>query len=349
MKKEMLDLASDLSRRGLPYVIAKVVRRMPPSSAQVGDTAIITAGGEFHGWLGGSCTRPTVVREARAALGDGKPRLIGIEPDPDARGRPGVTLHPMTCHSGGSVDVYIEPVMPVSRLVIFGVTPVARALARLGSGLGFAADIVDPAAEPEDFPEADRVVHQFEAAGADPYGAAPVVAVVATQGVRDEKAIQEALVLSPKYLGVVASRTRFGEMRGILVEKGIDEATLDRIHCPAGLDLGGVTPEEIALSILAEVVQKSRGGASEAQGADVDAVAEGEEAGTETEPSSAEAPPEPRDGEAIDPVCGMTVEVGGDTPHAEFADEVFWFCCEGCRSRFEEEPEEYATSMAEDA
>ena len=132
MRRDLLKLAAELSARDEPFVLATVVRREAPSSAQSGDAAIVTVSGEFHGWLGGSCTQPSVAREAVRALADGKPRLIGLSPNPASDRRPGVTALPMTCHSGGSVDIYLEPVLPARRLTVYGHSPVARALARLG-------------------------------------------------------------------------------------------------------------------------------------------------------------------------------------------------------------------------
>src|SRR5690348_11686512 len=135
MRTELLQLAAELSHKGEPFVLAMVVRRESYSSAQQGDMAVITADGSYHGWLGGNCTRPAVKREAMRALADGKPRLVALSPEPEAKPRPGVTAVPMTCHSGGSVDIYLEPVLPAPRLLLFGVSPAIRALAQLGKAL----------------------------------------------------------------------------------------------------------------------------------------------------------------------------------------------------------------------
>src|SRR5215510_2359233 len=132
MRSEILQLAAELARKGEAFVMAVVVRREPASSAQVGNTALITEAGDCHGWLGGSCIQSTVVREATASLRDASPRLISLSPDPGADRRAGITAFPMTCHSGGSVDIYIEPVLPAPQLLVFGVSPVAQALSRLG-------------------------------------------------------------------------------------------------------------------------------------------------------------------------------------------------------------------------
>src|SRR5436305_11052772 len=214
MRSDLLQMAAELAQREEPFVLAVVVRRQPASSSQAGDMALITASGAFHGFLGGSCTQPTVVREAKRVLAEGKPRLVALAPDPETARRPGVTVFPMTCNSGGSVDIYLEPVLPAPRLVVFGVSPTARALARLGKTMGYSVIAVDPAAEPELFPDADQIVTDL---GRAPRLYAPSkgprFAVVATLGESVEEAIRDALALSPVYSGVAAGRRRLGRWR----------------------------------------------------------------------------------------------------------------------------------------
>ncbi len=262
MRTDTLRLASELTGRREAFALATVVRREPPSSARVGDSAVVTPDGEFRGWLGGSCTRPTVIREALAALADGAPRLIGVVRDPDSASgaRPGLTVFPMACHSGGCVEIYIEPLLPSRRLLVFGVSPTAQALARLAAVLGYRVEAVDPEASETLFPDASRLVTSDEsieppAPGQD---AARCFAVVATLGQRDEEAAWAASRLMPAYVGVVASRKRFGHIRGTLAARGATAEQLDRITNPAGLDIGAETPEEIALSILAEITRRAR-------------------------------------------------------------------------------------------
>jgi xanthine dehydrogenase accessory factor len=300
MRAELLQMAADLARDGEPFVLALVVSRRPASSAQPGNMALITAGGAFHGWLGGSCTQPTVVREAQRALADGQPRLVVLTPDPESERRPGVDVFPMTCHSGGSVEIYLDPVLPAPRLVVFGASPVARALAILGQGMGWT---IVPVEEET----------QLSPTRAD-------FAVVATLGEADEAAIRAALALAPEYLGVVASSRRFAAMRDTLLAQGVTAEALDTIRCPAGLNLGGRRPEEIALSILAEIVERRAAKPSTV-----------EEKKEETAPLT-----------AIDPICGMTVEIAAARHTAEHAGRTWYFCCGGCRERFLAAPETYA-------
>src|SRR6185503_1716402 len=185
MNKQLLERAAELARRGESFVLATVVRREPYSSSQQGDMAIITGDGGYHGWLGGNCTRPSVQREAAAALLDGKPRLLSLSPEPEQPARIGVTPLPMVCHSGGTVDIFLEPVLAAPRLVVFGVSPVARAVAQLGKAMGYLVDMVDPDAHAAELPHADRVF--TDPMAAELRSGSPVAyAVVASMGEHDE-------------------------------------------------------------------------------------------------------------------------------------------------------------------
>jgi xanthine dehydrogenase accessory factor len=330
MRADLLQMAADLARREVPFVLAVVVRRLPASSSQAGDTALITAAGEFHGFLGGSCTQPTVIREAQRALAEGKPRLIALAPDPEEIRRAGLNVFPMTCNSGGTVEIYLEPVLPAPYLVVFGISPTARALAKLGKAMGWSVIAVDPAAEPALFPDADQVVTDL---GRAPRLYAPAkgprFAVVATLGDHDEEAIRDALALAPGYLGVVASRRRFAQIRETLLAGGVKEAALAAIHSPAGLPIGAARPEEIALSVLAEIVELQRSALENPH---------------ETAADAAAALPE-----AIDPICGMTVTISGARHVAEHAGQTYYFCCGGCRERFLAAPQSYLAQDQEGA
>jgi xanthine dehydrogenase accessory factor len=306
MRAELLELAADLARRGEPFVLATVVRRESYSSAHQGDMAVITADGGYHGWLGGNCTQPIVKSEAARALADGQPRFVSLSPDPERELRPGVVALSMRCHSGGTVDIYLEPVLPSPLLRLYGDSPAARALAQLGKAMGYRVDTPEAAIVP---------------AAGDP---ANLFVVVATMGENDEEAIASALAAHPAYVAVVASRKRFAQLREMLLARGIAPQTLDSIHSPAGLDIGARQPEEVALSILAEIVQLRR-------------------ARAETRPAeSARAAP----GSAIDPVCGMTVAVAGARHRAEHGGRAFHFCNARCREKFLADPQRYLESAA---
>ena len=317
MRPELLELASRLAARGERFALVTVVRREPPSSARVGDTALVTASGQVHGWVGGGCTRSTLLRESLRAIADNEPRLLSLSTDPRAEQRPGVVALMMTCKSGGTVDLYIEAVLPSPRVVVFGATPTARTLVRVAHAMGYPADVVDPEAVAADFPEGTQVLREISP-NTVPQGAS---VLVATMDERDLEAIEAAIRLKPAYLGVIASRKRFAELVDALSARGAPRSVLEAIAAPAGLDIGARTPEEIALSVMAQIVERRR---RKPRAAALDA----------TQPIDA-----PR--EAIDPVCGMTVVIAGARHVAEVDGRKYYFCCAGCRARFVTEPARY--------
>ena len=320
MRPDLLTLAASLAAREERFALVTVVRREPPSSARVGDTALVTGSGDYHGWAGGGCTRSTVVREALRAIADGEPRLLSLSPEPEEGQRGGVVALPMTCDSGGTVEIYVEPVLPVARLLLFGSSPAVRVLARIGHAMGYRVEVVDPDADKEDFPGAERV-SQTIAPDDVPRGAH---VLVATMGERDLEAIEAVAGRAPAYLGVIASGKRFAQLRDALRARGVSREALERIVAPAGLDIGARSPEEIALSIMAQIVERRRRPAAKA------AIAR-----------PAEAPRE-----AIDPVCGMSVTIAGARHTAEMNGVSHYFCCSGCRTKFLAEPSRYAAARA---
>lgn len=310
------------------------VRR--PTSARPGAHGIIHPDGSIEGWVGGSCAQPVVVREALRALVDGQPRLLRLSKDTPAEGRrgDGVVELVMTCHSGGTLEIYVEPHLPAPVLWVAGTTPIAGALVALGSAAGWRVSVFDPVADPDAFPAAERVVVGTDIAGLDPE-LAPAV-VVATQGVWDEEALAAALGRDAAYIGLVASPTRANVVRVWLREEaGIPEERLAALRAPAGLDLGGETAEEVALSILAELVQVRRGTAS--------FVASPGPATLAGAPAP-EIQPVVDDIVLLDPVCGMTVDRAHARHLAEHDGVVYAFCSMGCRTSFIREPTAYITA-----
>jgi xanthine dehydrogenase accessory factor len=310
MRPELLKLAAGFAEREERFAIVTVVRREPPSSAHVGDVALVTERGEYHGWTGGGCTRSSVLLEAMRAIADGKPRLLSLSPEPEGGRRPGVVFLPMTCESGGTVEIYVEPVLPSARLVLFGGSPAVRVLSRIAHAMGYRVDVVDPDADESAFPGAK--LHRAIAPDALPRGAH---VLVATMGDKDLEAVEAALSRSPAYLGVIASAKRFALLREALLARGVLRESLESVAAPAGLDIGARTPEEIAVSIMAQIVER-RNAASKGR--------------------SAPASEKPR--EAVDPVCGMSVAVAGARHTAEVLGVAYYFCCAGCRTKFLAEP-----------
>ncbi|MFL5051507.1 MAG: XdhC family protein [Xanthobacteraceae bacterium] len=263
---DILDLISGLKAKGEPFALATVVRTVAATAAKAGAKAVILPDGTIsEGWIGGGCARAAVLKAAREALVDGKPRLVSVQP-PDvlqeqgvAGGdeRAGVRFANNMCPSQGTMDVFVEPVLPRPQLVVCGASPVALAVAELGRKLGFAITACAPAAEQVQFAEADRRIDGYALPVEEP-GTRYVV--VATQGRGDEAALQAALAVDRDYVGFVGSRKKAAALKDALAARGVDRNRLERVKSPAGLDLGAITPEEIALSILAEIVARRRGG-----------------------------------------------------------------------------------------
>ncbi len=316
--------AHALRQGGEPFATATVVRVEPPTSGKPGDRAIVTLDGELRGWIGGSCAKPTVVKEALAALTEGRSRLIRLSSEPeDQAPREGITDRSMTCFSGGTMEIFIEPNPPRPRLLIAGDQGAARALATLGKAMGYQVFGVAGAGE---LSPADQMVAGSEAIAEHVH---PLTAVVvATHGDHDEIALEAALRSDAPYVGLVASPRRAESIRKYLKVRGIDEQRLAALHAPAGLDIGAREPEEIAVSILAQIIQlRGAAGRFEWRGAAV-----GAEDGSE-----AAAAPET----AVDPVCGMSVEVAGAAHRYEHEGATYYFCCAGCLTRFSAEPERF--------
>ncbi|HEY9244796.1 MAG TPA: XdhC family protein [Streptosporangiaceae bacterium] len=305
----VLEEAGELTRRGQPFALATVVWRQGPSSGQQGARAIITESGDLHGWIGGACAEPAVIREAREVIAEGVPRLLLLGA-PEQFGRrevpEGMTLVPISCQSEGALEVYIEPVLPAPHLVIVGRSPMAETLAGLAQALGWRVTPRDGA--------------EFAAADADEAS----MVVVATQGHGDEEAVEQAAAARPAYLGLVGSAKRGRAVLGYLADRGVPQDQLDRVHVPAGLDLGHTTHREIAVAILAELVQLRASGALRRPGAATAASA----------PAAA----------VTDPVCGMTVTPGPAAHPLRHDGVTYYFCSAGCHQSFERDPAAYLTT-----
>ena len=251
MLEPLFHTAHELSVERMPYALAVVVRHQRPISGKAGDKAIILPDGRITGWIGGGCTNPLIVEEARKALKDGQHRLVRISPDAES-GTDGIITHTMTCHSGGALDIYIEPVMPKPQLIVLGRTELARVLCRLALAIKYQVVVAAPGAEAAMFEGADHFQTHLDLSTVNLKG--PTFVVVATQGEYDVEALKETLSRDATHIAFVASRRKAAEILRELSESGLDPEALSRIETPAGLDIGARLPEEIALSILAQIV-----------------------------------------------------------------------------------------------
>jgi xanthine dehydrogenase accessory factor len=269
---DVLDLVSDIKARGEPFALATVVRTVAATAAKAGAKALILPDGTIsEGWIGGGCARAAVLKAARDALADGKPRLVSVQPPEEleqqgvAAGdeRSGTRFARNMCPSQGTMDVFVEPVLPRPQIVICGASPVAVALADLGRRIGFAVTVCAPAADQAAFADADRRIEGF-ALPVDEAGARFVV--VSTQGRGDEAALSAALAVKSDYVAFVGSRRKAEVLKASLAAGGVAAEQIARLKSPAGLDLGAITPDEIAVSILAEIVALRRGGGQRGAG-----------------------------------------------------------------------------------
>jgi xanthine dehydrogenase accessory factor len=327
MLDQFVKQLSGLVAKGETFAVATVVRCRPPTSGKPGDKAIVYADGKLWGWIGGGCAQPVVIREALNALADGKPRLVRISPTAEGA-EEGIVDYTMTCHSGGALDIYIEPMLPSPHIVILGRSPVARTLAKLGRAVGYAVSIVAPELDAEDFAEADLVLIQAKDFNLGQIKITPQThLVVATQGEDDETALEQAVGSGATYIAFVASKVKAAKVVDYLREKGVASETLSQIRAPAGLDIGAASPEEIAVSILAEIVQVRRVKASFAP----------------QKPTGQSLPAVPN--EAKDSVCGMMVDTEKAGYKSQYRGQWFYFCCAGCKQKFEKEPAKHALAQ----
>lgn len=317
MFDQFLSKADELLRDGQSFAIAVVVRYQAPISGKPGNKAIVFPDGKIWGWIGGGCAQPVVVQEALKALADGQPRLIRISPSSSPED--GIVDYTMTCHSGGTLDIYIEPVLPKPHILILGRSPVAKTLARLGKAIGYAVSVVASGADRESFPDSDLVQAELDLGQLKT--APQIFIVVSTQGEGDEEALEQALLTQAAYVAFVASKAKARKILDYLKERGVAVDRLSQVRAPAGLDIRAASPEEIAVSILAEIIQVN---------------------GTRAAVPKAQTQLPVLKQETRDPICGMTVDVSVAKHKSEFHGKYFYFCCSSCKQTFDKQPEKYA-------
>ncbi len=261
---DLFAVAQRLQQQHEPYALVSVVRTQAPSSARAGDKALVTAQGIVHGWIGGGCAQPAVLHTVRRALQDGRARLIRVAPaerEAQAGSAPGETGEfGMSCHSGGTIELFVDPILPPTRLVVIGDSPVAVALAGLAPRVGLPVTVIARGADPQRFADAGQVIESDEPTAAAGKVAPGAWVVVATQGRRDLPGLHLALALQAAQIWLVASARKAQALRKELLAAKHDAEAVSAIVAPAGQPIGAQTPEEIALSVLAAVVAARRAG-----------------------------------------------------------------------------------------
>ena len=313
-------LANRLRSERAPFALATVVRAVHPTSGRPGYQAVIRPDGSHEGWVGGTCTEEILVSEALAALRDRTPRLVRVSPAGHrVSSEPGIVDRPMVCASGGTVEIYIEPNVPAPNLVVVGDSPIATTLAALGPVLGYRVMLAAPGADTRELPE---VAEFFDDLDRLPRSLTPdSFVVVASMGKYDETALRQIARSPVRFIGLVASKKRAASVRADLVREGLSKTEVAAIHSPVGIDVAAETPEEIALSILAEITKVRR---------------------TSSAPSHPIVHPAARvAGTETDPVCDMEVERTSPI-RADHKGTTYYFCSEACRRDFVKNPAKFA-------
>jgi xanthine dehydrogenase accessory factor len=301
-----------------------------PQSARPGSKAIIQPDGSISGWIGGGCVQPIVVREAQKALNTGKPKLVSISPEATRGDWKGVDAYMMTCQGGGSLEIYLEPMLPKTDLLIIGGSPVAQILAGLGRMLDFKVCVADPEAKPEQFPGADVVLTDLESLRRRIDSRSYVV--VATMGNGDEEGLEAVVGTQPQYIGLVASKEIARSLFQYIRDKGTPDEDIARVKCPAGLEFGAESLPEIALSVMAEITRLRRAVSEQA----LEPVKRSEDASLPVMQKTAESPTD-----SIDPVCRMEVATANAIYKTVFEENTVYFCSLRCKVAFERTPQNY--------
>ncbi|MBK1789307.1 XdhC family protein [Prauserella cavernicola] len=289
----LLAHAESLRAQRRPFVLATVVRAQRPTSAKPGDRALVLDDGTLEGFVGGTCAESSVRLQGMRQLASGESTLLRISPAAEGRGvAEGVVTVVNPCLSGGTVEIFLEPQLPPALVEVFGDAPIARALHTVGAALGYDVRAAAPG---------------------EPISPETTAVVVATHGTGEDTALAAALEADVGYIGLIASPRR-GEQ--VLAALGVSTG---RVHTPAGLDLGARTPEEIALSVYAQLVATRPRAAAEA-------------------PERVSAP-----AESVDPVCGMTVAVTEGALRTTHEGRDRYFCGPGCLQAFTDDPARYGT------
>lgn len=328
MLYEFINTINKLKSQNRIFSIAIVTGRKAPISGKPGDKAIILEDGQILGWIGGGCTQGVVVTEAKKAMKDGKTRVVRISPEKIINPLPDVIEYNMTCHSGGDIEVYIEPVLPQPQLIIVGKSIVAQTLAKLGKILDYTVSIVATNPSLQQFNGADNVI-ELNDFNENSLSLAPYnYIIVSTQGENDEGALEKMLSLKNiPYVSFVASRKKAKAVFEYLTEAGFSQEEISKIKVPAGLDINAKTPKEVALSILAEIIQITRNGLAPLT----------EISSTKQKEEIQESPAQKEEEKKhFCPNCGM---LGKPEFTWDYKGTTYFFCCKGCETAFKKDPE----------
>jgi xanthine dehydrogenase accessory factor len=318
MHNREIELVNKLNNERRSYAKATVVRRQLPSSGKPGDSAIILPDGVMHGWVGGGCTRGIVLKEALMAISEGRSRFVRIGSSLSEDGMPNTKQYAMTCQSGGAVELFIEPVLPQPQIVIFGQSHIGIALAKISLAMEYQVIVVHQEANQSTYGDLNlRVMPNFEKSNLTQNS----YLIVCTQGQGDEQALKMAIESDNDYVAFVSSRKKANAIFATLRAEGISFDQLKRVRTPAGLDIHAKLPEEVAISILAQIIEDIRK--------------------PDLELTNQEAPQVNLEEYYINPVCNIPIHRATAKYVLEYQDQSVYFCCDGCKVKFEKDPAQY--------
>lgn len=317
--------------KGSNFAIAQVIDRIAPSSGKVGDKALILDTGELIGWIGGGCVRGIVIKEALDVIRSKRYRRVRISPEGGSRETATYKEYVMSCQSKGTLEVMIEPVIPQPELIIVGKSNIARKLSLLAAAADFKVSVMASDADVQMFPTAYEVkdVVDFRSFKS----VSNTYVIVTTQGEDDELSVRKALQTAVKYVGFVASAKKSEDIRKYLLDQGISEKRITALRSPVGLDINAKLASEVAISILAEVIDHFRNG----NAADTMPVHEASTGKAEETPAAGKF----EEDYYINPVCNVPVSKKNPKHIIEYQGENVYFCCDGCKVSFEQEPAKY--------
>ncbi len=318
--------------KGSNFAIAQVVDRIAPSSGKVGDKALILETGELIGWIGGGCVRGIVIKEAIDVIKTKRYRRVRISPEGGSRETATYKEYVMSCQSKGTLEIMIEPVIPQPELIVIGKSNIARKLVQMAVAADFRVSVMATDADVQMFPDAHSISELVDFSTFK--SLTNTYIIVTTQGENDERSVKEALETSVAYVGFVASAKKAEDIRLYLINEGISEARVAELRSPVGLDINAKLASEVAISILAEVISDFR--------EENKAAASCCGSAKTSQPIAATTPDDQFTQDYyINPVCNVPVSKKNPKHIIEYQGEKVYFCCDGCKVSFENDPEKY--------
>ncbi len=318
MYNDLIDQISKYMGQGEEFAVAHVIWREAPSSGKPGDKAIILKDGTIIGWIGGGCVKGIAVKEAREAIRENRSRLVRIDPDEVNSEDSSHKTYRMTCHSGGTMELFIEPITPNPQLIIVGKSNIARALSKLAIATNLRVHVLSNDVHKGMFPGVNNIHDRvdFSKINIDKN----TFIVVSTQGEDDEESIRKALETSCNYVGFISSLRKSVKIKEYLEQTELSTNRINELKIPVGMDINAKLPEEIAISILAEIVQLFRDPNRKVDQESDTAI---------------------NDDTYINPVCRVAVSKKDAKHVLEYGAHTVYFCCDGCKVSFDTEPEKY--------